>query len=127
MPEINKPEIEKSKENKYPITISDWLGFLECNSQTNLSIYILIGSLIIALSINLSGLLSKINYYTIVSIVILAIFLSVIVAVFGYISTRVKLYQELTERIIEGELTKPEDILQEYDNKIRDTRKAFFR
>jgi len=60
--------------------------FFESNSQINLSIYVLIGSLIIALSINLSSKLTDIGIYSIISNIILGSFFIFAMVLLGYIS-----------------------------------------
>ena len=124
---VDENDVANDKQNKYPITISDWLVFLESNSQINLSIYVLIGGLIIALSISLSRKLTSIGTSSIISNIILGIFFILAMGILVFISKRAKLYQKLSQKIMEGEFTKPEDIRQEYRIKIRDTRKLFFK
>ena len=43
---------KKVNPRKYPITLSDWITFSESNSSINISLFILIGSFVIAFSVN---------------------------------------------------------------------------
>ena len=100
--------------NGYPVTVSDWITFLESNAYTNTNLYVFMGSILIVIIIALISLdeFFDIFYIFIAEVLVISIF--IIIGILGYASKRIKHYQQLSQRIIEGELTNPLKIREEY-------------
>ena len=120
---MNKKDIVEEK--PYPITISDWLFFLESNTSTNLSLYVLLGSFLIAIMISVIGLGTSFTFYSLIGTFIMVIFLIVIILVLRDTTKQIKNYQNLSQRIILGEITDPKDVRSEY-NKFKKEIKKYY-
>jgi len=58
---MNDEKDTVTEEKDYPINVSDWLSFLESNASSNMSLYVFLSCIIIALSISSVGLTNEIN------------------------------------------------------------------
>jgi len=104
---------QKKKKEKYPVTVSDWIVFLESNASSNISLYVLLGTILIALAITVVNF-DKLDLDFIIYTVFLVIVMVIIIARLKHGSDRIKLYQRLSQKIVLGEITDPEDIKEEY-------------
>ena len=106
-------------EKEYPITIPDWLAFLNSNATSNMSLYVFLsGSLIafsIAFTISNIGLNNDITPISLIPAGIpFSIFVIILVTLL-YANHRIKHYQRLSQKIIEGKITNPKQVLEEYN------------
>lgn len=106
---------KKIKKEEYPITISDWIVFLESNVATNTSLYVLLGTILIALVIALFGLEITTHLFYIFVTLILFIICVLLIGRLSYASKRIKHYQRLSKKIMEGKITDPKKVLEEYN------------
>lgn len=105
---------KKTPVKEYPVTISDWIVYLESNVSTNISLYVFLGAVLIALAV------SSYNFdiYNIVSVGytgILVIFFLVVICRLKYATDRIRKYQRLSQKIMKGKITEPKQVLEEYE------------
>jgi len=108
-------KVEEQEEKPYPITISDWLIFLQSNASSNIALYVFIGSFLIALSISSVGLDSSTNLISLANSVIIILFITVLLIVWLKSSKQIKNYQRLSQKIILEEITDIKEIRKEYE------------
>ncbi len=113
---------EKTK--KYPITISDWITFLESESTNYISYYLSFIAIFMAITITIIELNNTLIGNTKVAIWILYLVLVFILGGFVKIihDYYVKPYRILLKDIMYGKITKPELIKVRYDKDIKKIR-----
>jgi len=112
------------QKKKYPIKISDWINYLNGETSTNITYYagvITIFILIIITFFELNTMIEGIDDFGLFSIFF---FLVIIFGTFAYIVNDYYTapYQDLCMKIIQGEITEPIVILEEY-NKIENVKR----
>ena len=108
-------KVEEKEEKKYPITISDWLIFLESNVSSNIALYVLLGSFLFALSISIIRLDSSITPISLIYSVVLIIFIMILSVGWWNSAKQIKNYQRLSQKIILEKITDIEEIRKEYE------------
>ena len=102
-----------NKEKEYPISISNWINYLESNSHTNINLFILITT--VTLAISLSVISYNVNSLAgIITLIVFGIFYIILFYYSNKASNRAKHYQKLSQRIMLGEITEPKEVLKEY-------------
>lgn len=95
--------------------LDDWITFLSCNVNTNVSLTIVLFSSIILISVVILQLSNNddLNIFTLVPLLILeaAVFIK-----FYQGANASRKYQKLLHKIMTGELTTNEEILKEYND-----------
>lgn len=124
---MTKIKIEKEQaetKQQYPVTVSDWIVFLTSESSANISYYLSFMAVFIAITIAYIEFNNALEGTTKSGAFALYLFLVFILAAFGKLMNDYYTgpYQELSKKIIEGEITDPKKILGEY-NKIENVQR----
>ena len=102
---------------KYPITVSDWLGILQDKNSINFNLLIFTGLVVITTIIAIPTIYS---YYNLENRD-LTILIGILFIYFIFVGASKKLenksipYKKLYDKIIQGEITEPTEILKEYN------------
>jgi hypothetical protein len=108
----------KEKNDKYPLSISDWITILQEKSSIDQTRIIFIISLLLAIVVATPVLATKYiesNFLSmLIILVIFSLFIIIVIYTIGRGLKNIKPYRILYDRIIKGELTEPKEILKEY-------------
>ena len=109
-----KKKVEEGK--SYPITISDWIIFLNGEASTNVSFYAFFITIFIIIIIMYIEFNAIIEGFTKLGAFFIYLLLVFIIGVFAKIINDyfTRPYQELCQKIMEGTITEPKNILEEY-------------
>ena len=117
MNKISVGESEKivrvDEENKYSITLSDWVYFLESNAQSNLNLGIVIYAILVTIGFAFTNLYLD-NLLSILFPIVIIILLIIFIVRSERNIDKAKLYQKLSQKIMLGEITDPKEVLNEY-------------
>lgn len=107
------------KNDQYPVTVSDWIVILHGKSSIDQTRIIFVISVLLAFVVATPVLATKYFESSLVSMsFILAVFLLFVLVVYYTIRRGLKNsrpYIDLYDRIIQGKLTDPRKILEEYE------------
>jgi uncharacterized membrane protein YcaP (DUF421 family) len=107
-------KIAKKKEEKYLITVTDWIAFLDNETSKNITIIFIL----ITLTIGVIALIQSIDD-TIASVILLIGTYAFFGYTYKYTKSKSKLAQELLDDIIEGRITNTNKIRDKWINEIK--------
>lgn len=108
----------KEKKDIYPLSISDWIMILQEKSSIDQTRIIFIISLLLAIVVATPVLATKYIESNLLSIITILVIFFLLILIVIYTIRRglknIKPYRTLYDKIINGELTEPQEILKEY-------------
>ena len=111
---------KQSRTKPYPIKLSDWIVFLQNESNLNVNIITFASTIVIISMIGLLQLPNK-SLSTFIGVIILLVFLYIVLFL---LKKRSKGVGELLDDIIEGEITDPKVVRDKWINDLKKKKKG---